>query len=133
MSFSLYSNEARGLQVPLSVIQGILSAGPDGIDVIILMYFNPYLDRSCKGNTIEVRLNSLTVLTTHFVINLVNYTYSKLVELWPMTLASTNEHSGGTRRKTLMVKKPLVWLVIQGGKPLWGKILLYRVTHFYVR
>ena len=95
----------RGLQVPLSVIQGILSAGPDGIDVIILMYFNPYLNCSCKGNTIEVRLNSLTVLTTHFVINLVNYTYSKLVELWPMTLASTNEHSGGTRRKTIMVKK----------------------------
>ena len=81
MCFSLYLNEARGLQVPLSVIQGILSAGPDGIDVIILMYFNPYLNRSCKGNTIKVRLNSLTVLTTHFVINLVNYTYSKLVEL----------------------------------------------------
>ena len=54
MSFSLYLNEARGLQVPLSVIQGILSAGPDGIDVIILMHFNPYLNRSFKGNTIEV-------------------------------------------------------------------------------
>ena len=62
MSFSLYLSEASDLQVPLSVIQGILSAGPDGIDVIILMYFNPYLNRSCKGNTIKVRLNSLTVL-----------------------------------------------------------------------
>ena len=112
MSFSLYLNEARGLQVPLSVIQGILSAGPDGIDLIILMSFNPYLSRSCKGNTIEVRLNSLAVLISHFVINFINYTYSKLVELWHMTLASTNDHSGGTWRKTILVKKNLVWLVI---------------------
>ena len=39
--------------------------------------------------------NSCTVLTTHFVIDFINYTYSKLVELCPMTLAPTNEDSGG--------------------------------------
>ena len=45
-----------------------------------------------------------------FVINFINYTYSKLVEIWPMSLAPTNEDSGGTWRKTLMVKKTLMWL-----------------------
>ena len=45
--------------------------------------------------------NSCTVLTTHFVIDFINYTYSKNVELWPMSLAPTNEDSGGTQRKTL--------------------------------
>ena len=73
-----------------------------------------------------------SVLSSHFVINLVNYTSSKLVELWPMTLAPTIEQSGGTRRKTILVKKPLEWLIKTGGKPFLGKILLYRVTHFSV-
>ena len=76
-------------------------------------------------------LNSLTVLTTHFVINLVNYTYSKLVEIRPMTLAPTNEHSGGTWRKTIMVKKPLMRLLLYMEKNLLlGKILMYGVTYF---
>ena len=75
------------LQVPLSVTKGVMSAGPNGIELIILMYSNPYMYHSCKGNTIKEELNSLTVLTTHFVINLVNDTYSKLVEIWPMTVS----------------------------------------------
>ena len=45
--------------------------------------------------------NSFTVPTTHFVIEFINYTYSKLVELWPMTLAPTNEDAGGYMEEDL--------------------------------
>ena len=109
MSLFYYLNENKRFKVPLSVTKGILSAGPNGIKVIILCNLispeSPY-----KGNTIRLRLKSLTVLTTHFVINFINYTYSKLVELWPMSLALKNEDSGGTWRKTIMVKKTHVAL-----------------------
>ena len=45
--------------------------------------------------------NSCTVPTTHFVIDFINYIYSKLGELWPMTLAPTNEDSGGYTEEDL--------------------------------
>ena len=54
-----------------------------------------------EGTSIELEVHLRTstvamqhsiVRRTHFVIKLVNYTYSKLVELWPMTLAPTIEH-----------------------------------------
>ena len=56
-------------------------------------------------------VNSCTVLTTHFVIDSINYTYSKLVELWPLTLAPTNEDSGGYREEDHFGKKPLMLCV----------------------
>ena len=40
-------------------------------------------------------VSSKTVPATHFVIDFINFTCSKLVELWPMTLTPTNEDSGG--------------------------------------
>ena len=46
-------------------------------------------------------VNSCTVPTTNFVIDFINFTHSKLVELWPMTLTSTNEDSGGYTKEDL--------------------------------
>ncbi len=50
--------------------------------------------------TSEFSMNSWTVLTTNLLINCINYTYFIISNIWPMTLAPTIEHSGGTRRKT---------------------------------
>ena len=61
-----------------------------------------------QGSILNNRIfwNSCTVLTTYFVINFINYTYSKNVELWPMTLAPTYEDFQViTRRKTFLGKK----------------------------
>ena len=45
--------------------------------------------------------NKCTVPPTHFVIDFINYTYSKLVEIWPMILAPTNEDSDGYTEEDL--------------------------------
>ena len=52
----------------------------------------------------QILVNSCTVLKTHFVINFINYTYSKHVELWPMSLAPTNEDSGEHGGKLYRIK-----------------------------
>ena len=46
-------------------------------------------------------MNSWGVQTTHFVIDFINFTCSKLVELWPMALTPTNEDSGGFTEEDL--------------------------------
>ena len=54
-----------------------------------------------ETRNVQILVNSCNVLKTHFVIDFINHTYSKNVELWPMTLAPTNEDSGGYMEEDL--------------------------------
>jgi hypothetical protein len=51
---------------------------------------------------------SCTLPPTHFVIEFINFTCSKLVELWPMTIPPQIKIQVVTRRKTFLGKNPLV-------------------------
>ena len=53
-------------------------------------YYSIELEAHLRTSTVAMQHS--IVRRTHFVIKLVNYTYSKLVELWPMALAPTIEH-----------------------------------------
>ena len=46
-------------------------------------YYSIELEAHLRTSTVAMQHS--IVRRTHFVIKLVNYTYSKLVELWPMT------------------------------------------------
>ena len=73
-------------------------------------------------------MNIWTVLKTHFVTNYINYTYSKNVGLWPMSLAPSNEGSGGTQRKTVQVKNPSCGHMHEE-QPFGKKTFMYVVTY----
>ena len=101
MAFNIYMLSLWGANEPFLAIKylntGVLCNPQDSWIYVQEMWGSSLLAHIFSGSNLSFSwiFGCTFVLYQHntFVINFINYTYSKLVEIWPMSLAPTNEDS----------------------------------------